>query len=230
MEKENNIKREKNVKKINVKVNNNPEGESVLDFYNNKIKKIHIITAIVVTILYIISFVMAFAGIGAVAPTQMDSITEQLQTTLAYSAVVIIAGVVPYFFLSFGGAAQVMALMGDFGARYTAGKSFAISLFTGGLLNCIGISLCIAAGFYLCYLTTKKRKYYNSTQFSMDDVKMQFYQMRSQDKKIKEMEKKQIEKARKAEENNVKIPYLKLTALGVVGYVIQIIGLLIARI
>ncbi len=219
-----------NAERLNVKVDPREGTESVLDLYNTKIKKIHIITMIIVIILFVLYFVISFSQTRQVSHLTTSTMTEQLNNTLAYSCVTILAGIVPYFYLSFGGVAQLMPLISDFGARYTLGKSFAVSIFVGGIINCIGIALCMAIGFYYCYLTTKKRKYYNASQFSMDDVKLQFYEMRNQKDKIEELNKKRAKKAEEIESCNVKIPYLKLCALGLVAYVIQIIGILIAKI
>lgn len=225
----NNSKKKNNIKKMNLNMNN-AQDETVLDLYNTKLKKINIITTIVMLVIYVISFITTFAGIGAKAPTNVETVMSQIQNMLAFSAVVILAGVVPYCYLSFLGVIQIITLMNDFGIRYTYGISSAPALFIGGIITCIGISICMSAGFYLCYLTTKKRKYYNASQFSMDDVKMQLYQMRDNKEKIEQMEKKQQEKAKKAEENNIKIPYLKISIIGVVGYVIEMIGLFISKI
>ena len=224
------VNNKEKIKKINLKLeNNNPDEESVIDVYN-KYRLLSIITTIVVIVVYIISFVMSFGGTGAMVSTQVEPLMTQIKNMLAFSVVVILAGLVPYFFISFGGIAEVIALMGDFGTRYNYGISSPISLFIGGLIASIGIAICISTGFYLCYLTTKKRKYYNASDFGMDDVKMQLYQIRKNEEKIKEMENKKLKKAKEAEKNNIKIPYLKLSVIGAVGFIFQIIGLLISKI
>ena len=64
----------------------------------------------------------------------------------------------------------------------------------------------------------------------MDDIKLQLYEIRKDEKKLEELTKKKEEKAKKIEECNIKIPYLNFVLLGAVAFVIQFVGVLIARI
>ena len=97
-----------------------------------------------------------------------------------------------------------------------------------GTIYCLGASLCIAVGIYYCYLSSKKRKYYNKLGYTFDDIKASFYDLRKDQAKIDEFNKKRKEKIKENEKNNVKIPYIYMILLGVIGFVVETIGTLIA--
>lgn len=220
--------------KVNIKGNKDVKME-LLDFYNQKIKKMHIILLIISIVLYIIAFYSTFSSIksgnftlteGTVASGFLDTIKENVLLDL----VIIIAGITPYCFLSIIGIAQAIMCVNGLGINYALGKSFAFTSFLGGAIELIGLSLCIAIGIYYCRLSTKKNKYYHHSDFGMDDIKMQFYEIRKDEKKLDELTKKKEEKAKKIEECNIKIPYLNFVLLGAVAFIIQFIGVLITRI
>jgi hypothetical protein len=227
-------------KKEGTKFNVNIKGTKdikmeLLDFYNQRIKKLHIILLIVSVIIYVISFYTSFSSIkngnyslaeGTVATSFMDNIKENALLDL----VIIIAGITPYCFLSIIGLAQSIMVINGLAVRYALGKSFMITLFLGGLIQLIGVSLCVAIGLYFCRLSTKKNKYYHHSEFGMDDIKMQVYEIRKDEKKIEEINKKKEEKAKKIEECNIKIPYLNFILLGAIAFVFQFIGVLITKI
>lgn len=229
--KENNPKKKEKVKKFNINISSQNIADQILELYKTKLKKIHLITFAIIAVIYIIAFVVTFnAGSEDTVSTGISTMQEQLQNTFFFTIVIMLTGLVPYFYLSFTGAIQIMSLMSEFWSRYVLGRSYIVSLVLGGLVNCFGVSLLMAIGFYLCYLTTKRRKYYNASQFGIDDIKLQFYEIRKQNEKVEKINNKKMEKAKKVEACNVKIPYIKLCVIGAIGYLVQIIGLLIARI
>ena len=89
------------------------------------------------------------------------------------------------------------------------------------------VKFCVAAG---NVFNIKKNKYYHSSDFGIDDIKMQLYEIRKNDKKVEEIKNKKIEKAKKIEACNIKIPYLYFIILGVIAFLIQFIGVVITKI
>lgn len=220
--------------KFNVKFDKKVDTKmQLLDFYNQNIRKIHIIVSVIMIILYIFSFIYRFNAIksgeyklaeGATIPNFM----YELQQNLVLDLVIIIAGITPFCFIPVIGVAQAITVVGGLSVRYALGGSFMITAFLGGLIQVFAVALCVSVGLYYCRLTTKKNKYYNQSGFGIDDIKLQVYQIRKQEEKIQQIEKKQEEKNRKIAESNVKIPYLNFMLLGVIAFVIQFIGILIS--
>ena len=88
--------------KVNIKGNGNLKTE-VLDFYNTKLKKMHIILLVIAAVLYIVTFCSTFSSIKSgnfsvaetvVAPEFLSSVKENALLDL----VIIIAGITPYCF------------------------------------------------------------------------------------------------------------------------------------
>lgn len=219
---------------VNIKGNKNTKME-LLDFYNLNIRKLHIIMIVISIILYIISFYTIFSSIKSgnyslssdiVAPSFMNMIRENILLDI----VIIIAGITPFCFLSIIGLAQAITVVKNLAIRYVLGKSFMVTAFLGGAIQLIGISLCVAVGLYYCRLATKKNKYYHHSDFGIDDIKMQLYEIRKNNKKVEELAKKKEDKKKKIESCNVKIPYLNFVLLGAIAFVIEFIGVLIALI
>ena len=233
---ENSNKTNKNEKKF--KINMKPKEDvklQLLDFYNQKIKKSHIIILVIMVILYAIFFFTTFSDIRAgnynlPEGTVVQGFLDNVQQSAFLDFIIILAGITPYFYLSIIGVAKSVAINSYLGVRYALGASFMPTLFIGGLIQIVAVALCVAVGLYYCRLTSKKNKYYHQSSFGFDDVKMQLYEIRKDEKKIEEMKKKKMEKAKKIEESNVKIPYLNFVLLFIVAFVVHIVGVLIAMI
>ena len=146
------------------------------------------------------------------------------------SFVIVFAGITPFCYLSVIGIAQSMLMVDQYAMRYAVGSSFLFTSFIGGLIQLVGVALCVAVGMYYCKLSTKKNKYYHQSSFGMDDIKESFYDLRKDEKKMEELKKKREEKARKIQEANIKIPYFSIILLGFIGFLFQFVGTLIAAI
>ena len=114
--------------------------------------------------------------------------------------------------------------------RYVFGSTFMFTGILGGIIKVIGVGLVVAVGLYYCKLSSKKNKYYHQSGFTFNDVKLSFYDLRKNEKKVEELTKKKEERARKIQESNIKMPYGYFAVLGLIGFVIQAIGSLITRI
>ena len=180
-------KKQKNFK-INMKSKEDVKLQ-LLDFYNQKLRKLHIIILIIMIILYAIFFFTTFSSVRSGAYTVAEGtvasgFVENIKQTLLLDLVIIIAGITPYFYLSIIGIAQSLALVNTLAIRYALGASFMPTLFIGGLIQIIAVALCIAVGLYYCRLSTKKTKYYHHSDFGLDDLKMQVYEIRQDKKKL----------------------------------------------
>lgn len=222
----------KNPRKINISIGKNNKLADLITFYNDNIKKTHIIIFVIMAILFVISFISIILSVkvGGIDIPTAKSFLNSIKEYAMLDGVIILAGITPYFFLPVLGIVQAIIGVGDMAARYVAGLSFVPTLFLGGIIEMIGIALSIAVGIYYCKLSTKKNKYYHHSEFSLSDVKMQIYEIRKNEEKIKELTKKKEDKNKEIQECNVKIPYLNFILLGLISFVIGFIGILIAMI
>ena len=225
----------KGTKKFNVKIDTDKITSNLFTFYKDHIALIHLIVFIIGAALFVVTFFSTFIKIknGQTVidgTTTTKSVLDMLKEDALISFVIIFAGITPYCFLSVIGLIQILLNVQQYALRYALGNGFMLTSFLGILLQVIGITLCVAVGLYYCRLSTKKRKYYNQSGFGMDDIKASIYDLRKDENKIKELQQKREEKARKIQEANVKIPYFNFLLLGIIGFVVEVIGTLIAAI
>lgn len=222
-------------KKLNIEMKNKDKLTELKEFYNEKIKKWHIITFIIVAVLYTITFfaqiyTLKNGGITVNPNVTPVALVDQIKESFLLSAVILIAGITPYIPLSVFGVAQAFIIVDDMILRNAYGISFVPTLYVGGLLQIVGIALSVVLGVYYCRLNTKKNKYYHHSDFGLDDVKMQLYEIRKDEKKIEEIVKKKEAKAKEIEACNIKIPYLKLAALSLLAFAFEFIGIIVTKI
>lgn len=226
----------KNAKKFKVDIPNSKDVlGNLVSFYREHIMIVHAIIFVISLILFSISFFTTFPKIKAETVAIDSSATakgigELLKEDLFLSFITIFAGITPFCYLSVIGLAQSVLIVDHYAMRYAVGSSFLFTSFVGGIIQIVGIALCVAVGIYYCKLTTKKNKYYHQSGFGMDDIKERLYDIRKDTKKLEELKVKREEKARKIQEANVKIPYGSMILLGVIGFLFQFVGTLIAAI
>ena len=225
----------KGTKKFNVKIDTDKITSNLFTFYKDHIALIHLIVFIIGAALFVVTFFSTFIKIknGQTVidgTTTTKSVLDMLKEDALISFVIIFAGITPYCFLSVIGLIQILLNVQQYALRYALGNGFMLTSFLGILLQVIGITLCVAVGLYYCRLSTKKRKYYNQSGFGLDDIKASIYDLRKDENKLKELQQKREEKARKIQEANVKIPYFNFLLLGIIGFVVEVIGTLIAAI
>lgn len=222
-------------KKININMKNKDKLTQIKEFYNEKIKKAHIITFAIIAVLYTFIFfaqiyTLKTGGITVNPNVAPEAFVDQVKESFLLSAVILIAGITPYIPLSVFGVAQAFIIIDDMILRSAYGISFVPTLYIGGLFQMVGIALSVVLGVYYCRLNTKKNKYYHHSDFGLDDVKMQLYEIRKDDKKVQEIVKKKEAKAKEIEACNIKIPYLMLAALSIVAFAFEFIGIIITKI
>lgn len=228
----------KNVKKVikkaetmNVEMENKTLVEKTKELYHKKMKITHIIVCILVVVLYTFAFSSNVGGEVMVSDSAVtNGFFEQVGYLALLDAVIIIAGFTPYCFLSIIGMLEAITITNDMMIRKAYELSTLPTMYVGGLIQMIGLSLIVAAGLYYCVLATKKNRYYTHSNFGIKDLKMQFYTLKNDSKKLKELENKEIEKQKKVEALNVKIPYMSFALIWAITLAIQVIGLIITKI
>lgn len=224
---------QKNARKINVNIGNKNEfAKQLLNFYNGNIRKKHIILSIILLVLFIAYFGIKFIQLkNGTYQNIMEVPVRGFFNMLGYEAilclVIIGAGITPGF-LSLLGLFQFVLVVEQLSQRYFIGKGLVFTDFLGGLIQMVGISLCVAVGLYLGRLSSKRNKYDSSSDYGFNDLKIAFYEAKKDEKKINEIKEKKNEKIKKNEVNNVKIPYFYILLLGFIAYVVEIFGTLIA--
>ena len=226
----------KKARKLKVDIKSN-EGviSQALKLYVSKLKIVHIVVFVVVIIFYISAFYVTFNKIGngnyfISDGTIAKGFVGMFNENIALSFIIILAGITPFFYLSILGVAQPTLLVDQIALRYIFHSTHPVTGFIGGMIEMVGLSLYIAVGLYFCKLSTKKNKYYHQSDFGIDDLKTTFYDLRKDNKKIEEMKLKKEKKAKKIEESNVKIPIVSFIILGLIGFIIEMIGALIVLI
>ncbi len=223
-------------KSVNLKLEMNKKNiiEEFKSFYTKNLKKLNIIMTIICIILYVGSFItnmMAVSGEvtlnSQVAP---QSLKDQIEYMFFLDLIVVIAGITPYFYISIFGVSQAILIVNDMVLRHIYGISMTSTLFIGGFVQILGIAYCVAAGLYMCNLSTKKNKYYHQSDFNFSDIKRHVYEIKKDEKKLEEIEKQKVAKAKEMEKYNVKIPYKNMAIGVIISFVIQVVGILITKI
>ena len=165
----------KDTRKIQVNIDAGNFISKIISFYKNNIAKIHIVIAIICALLFLVTFFGELfkyknGEITVNNSRNVFSLLSSIKDNAFYSFVVILAGITPYFYLSAIGIFYSAFIAERFTYRCVVGASLTFTSVVGGIVYCIGSSLCIAIGLYLCYLSSKKRKYYNKLGYTFDDV------------------------------------------------------------
>lgn len=230
------MKKEVKEEKINVEMK---DGQGfftdLIVFYHKHIRKIHIIVTIIAMLIYAFASYKAFKNINngnyyIPADTTAKTLLGNLKEDAMLSFIAILAGIVPFCYIAIIGIAQAGIIVNDIALRYVFDSTFMFTGILGGIIKVIGVGLVVAVGLYYCKLSSKKNKYYHQSGFTFNDVKLSFYDLRKNEKKVEELTKKKEERARKIQESNIKMPYGYFAVLGLIGFVIQAIGSLITRI
>ncbi|MBO5477304.1 MAG: hypothetical protein J6A15_06095 [Clostridia bacterium] len=226
----------KNTKNININVGEEGILKQIKKFYDENLKKWHIIVFIIIAILYTISFVgkmieLNNSGLSSVTSAVNPlAFGSQVRDSGFLTLIMLIAGITPYVPISVFGAGQALNITTDMVLRSAYGLSYMPTLYVGGLIQVIGISLSVVIGLYFCKLTTKRNKFEHSTDYGMDDIKKHFYEIKKDEKKLQEIANKKEAKAKEMQSYNVKIPYLMFIILSVLAFVFEFIGIAITKI
>lgn len=195
-------------------------------FFRNELANKFEVLFIISIVLFIILLCVFLGSTQMVNYNTGMTLLESIKFKGMFFGLAFLAGFVPYFYipiLSYLG--YIITIANDVAMLSTKCGTFkAIALYLiPGIVELVSISLITAVGFYLCKISTKNRKYVNSSSFGLDDVKIQLYEIRKQPEKAEKMREIKKEKAEKMELNNVKTNYIQVFSyLGLI-LVIQLI-------
>ena len=99
-----------------------------------------------------------------------------------------------------------------------------ILMLIGAIIEFVGFSLATASGFAFCSYSTKRSKYANKSTPTFLDFKKEIYSLTDNKKKLKELENKKKQKAKKIEKFNVKTPYAFIFTSFIISVIIILIG------
>ena len=154
MEKKVNKANLKDIKNINIKMNNDGNIiEQLKNIYKKNLVKKHIILFFIMTIIFVSYFIYNInlyksGNISIPDGIVTNSFWNMVKENFFICAVIIFAGITPYACISIIGIIQAALLVYDMILRYVYGSSTLPTLFVGGIIEIIGFSLCIAAGLY----------------------------------------------------------------------------------
>lgn len=209
-----------------------------LEFYQEKLKKTHIICFIICLILF---FILLGSKMTQVDQLFSDGVAEKIVDVSYFSSliknkipiifVIILAGITPFVHLSALGFIVPYHLVMNICASYAIHHSVVGVIFmcVGAIIQLFAFSLAIATGFYYCKLTSKKYRYQQHSSLGIRDVKAAVYKLRKQDEKLEKLTQKEYEKSVKREELNVKIPYRFFAVSFVICSIILVLGTLLLK-
>lgn len=212
---------------------NNTIIKDYIGFYSKNIFKKHIVCTILFLILYIVILISTLTQNNinvdsVIVPSFFDSLIKQ---KVLSSFVIILAGIVPYFYMSVLGFAFVSDIVQSIVIYYVASSSVPglIANMFGGILLIFAYAFSISIGIYYCYLSSKRFKYTQGRGFSFLDVKRSIAKIRKNEKKVNEYDKEEEEKRKKLEEYNVKIDYKNMVISFIFIFVILFISTIFLR-
>ncbi len=214
------------MEKENIKKKKLFNSKFIKENISKKTKVIFLIGLIVFIIATIILLSSDVKSIDISETQQMGSYKEVIKQRSLILALLLLAGLVPYFYIPIiTYIPYVLIIVGDM--IYYAevnGKFKSIALnFIPSIIDIFVTSVIVALGTYLCNATSKKYKYAQRTSFSMLDIKQQFYEIRKNEEKVKQILEKKAIKEEKMKKNDVKINYMEVVKIGAIAIVINIL-------
>lgn len=215
-----------------------------LKFYNDNLRKKHIIVYIISLIILFIFLAMFISSIDVT--TSIETLAENAQASVSKTTVfdeiikqtipsvflVIFAGITPFVYLSVIGFYYPYLLASDIASAFliTSQTGSLVFMTIGAIIQLFAISLAMVAGFHYCSISSKKYRYSQRSGFGLYNVKKQILEIRKDEKKLAKLEEDKRKKDEKIEKLNVSVPYKDLFSVFVVAVLIAIIGTLIAAI
>lgn len=197
-------------------------------FFKENILTNLFISIVLMILIFCIVFIMQKNRNIDYASMEMDlSFFGNIKSTFFTSAVVTFAGIVPYCYISFLGFILSADIANIFLYVFATGSVISkIFVIFSSILQIIGYSFCVSAGFYYCKNATKRFKYSQGKGFSYLDVKKGIYAIRKNEEKYNEIVDLQNKKLEKLEKNNVKIDYFNIIITTLIGFFINVIALI----
>lgn len=242
------MNKEKNFKKR--KKNNNDKKSypkfinEFLTFYNQNLRKKHIIVYVISLVIFFLFLAMFISSIDVT--TSIEALAENAQEninktslfneitkqTIPSIALIIFAGITPFVYLSVIGFCYPYLLAGEITEAFLINSQTGNLIFMtiGAIIQIFAISLAMVTGFYYCTISGKKFRYSQRRGFGLYNVKKQLYEIKNNEEKLKKLEEEKRKKDEKIEKLNVSVPYKILIITFLISTVIAIIGTLISAI
>ncbi len=210
------------------------------DFYKKEILRKHLLLYVISLVLFFVMLVYFsksnnianevseiiknssnFNLIGKVANFK-NIFTDKLLVNL----ILLISGITPYIYIPILGVMYSYTLVLNiiFAFNNIASNMNTTFMTIGSIVQMFGISFTSAMGIYLCKIATKKFRYNQKVNFTFNDVKKEYYTIKKDEKKLREVLEKEDKRIEKIEKLNVKIPYKNLIISFVISSLIIIIG------
>lgn len=234
--KNNNVRRipTKGTKNMNVKMNKGGFVEGVKEFMEKDIRKYIIIFGVISVVLFVLSFFSVISGYnnGEIElPTEVMSFSNQIIQLAIIEVLILIIGITPVVPIPVLGVIQMTAITQDMILRHILGLSLYPTLFLGGLVQAVSVALYTAAGFYHWKLANVKNKFDNKTSdFTFRDVRIAYYEAKKDNQKAEELKQKKVQEKIDNQKYNIDIPYLKILSVGMLSFVIGVVGIIITKI
>ena len=210
-----------------------------ISFYNKNLKFKHIVSAILMVIVFAICLKISLSttanlsaeNIEELKQSQISFFNAVIKEKIPLNFLIIFAGISPFLYIS------VIGIFSPYNLAISAATSYAINgneflvviMCLGALIQIIGLSLSVATGMYYCSLSTKKYRYSQTISFGYKDVKKAIYEIRKDEKKVKQIDEEKRKKAEKREKLNVKVPYKMFVISFLIATIITIIGTIVLK-
>lgn len=212
-----------------------------LSFYNENLRKKHIIVYVISLVIFFIFLAMFISTIDV--QTSLETVIENtnnkanlfntiIKQTVPAVFLIIFAGITPFIYLPVIGFLYPYIMAGEIAESFlmTTHTSSVIFMTFGGIIQIFGIALAMVAGFYYCSFSSKRFRYSQRNGFGLYNVKKQIYNIKKDEKKLAKLEEEKIKKDKKTESLNVEVPYKKLFITFIVSLLITVIGTIISAI
>ncbi|MEG2310419.1 MAG: hypothetical protein RSB76_00345 [Clostridia bacterium] len=214
-----------------------------IKFYKENIMRKHISVYIISLILFFICLAFFISSASPIVSIQqmatnvtslpkIDIVDVLFKQNIPIVFLIMFAGITPFVYLSVIGLSVSYVMAQNIATVFSATSHNAnlILMTISAIIQIFAYALAIAIGMYYCKLSTKKFKYYQTGGIGINNFKQKYYQLRGNEKKIKEVEKNQKQKDLKREKLNIKIPYLNFLISFVICCIIVAISTLISAI
>jgi len=145
---------------------------------------------------------------------------------LPNAIIIVLSGIAPYIYAPILGvlygyqvAVHMIYAISTKGVNYNL-----IVMSIGAIIDFIGFALASSTGFTLCSYSTRRAKYSSKSEPNFLDIRKELYSITNNKKKIKELDNKKKEKAKKIEKYNVQTPYTFILTSFIISVIIILIG------
>jgi len=203
--------------------------KEILKYYNEKLKKKHIILFIISMIIFVIFFKVFLNDNTYSYLFGTKSLLYIMQEKVILLFLVLFSSIVAYFYLPVISVLMGYVLASDLVTYNLFGSSIITTkVMIGIIIQLFVFTLCGALGMNVCYHTTERAKQRASNSLKFIDIKKMFAEIRKDENKIKEIEHEKEKLKNKV--YDTKIDMKKVALIFVISSVIEIIAILITYI